>query len=411
MSSSLCICSPRAFPTSGFKLLDQSIELEEETLPTYQPEEYYPVNQGELFNNRYQTIAKLGYGVTSTVWLAKNLNTSTYIALKVYKTGRAQNFESELGILQHMNSFESKHPGRNFVRKLVDHFYVQGPHGRHICLVHEPLGMNMDDVLKFLSKQKMTLEDMKPCIRQLLGALDYLHSECQIIHTDLQLKNLFLPGPDISYLSRFEEAEAGDPSPRKILKDRIIYQSLSFLPRPGLPLLGDFGEARFGDLEHTDDIMPNAYRVPEVILRSSWGYKVDTWSVGMIAWRLVCSGGLTNGINEDGIFDDRVHMAELIALLGPPSSNFRAQRHLSSAFWDESGNWKEGAPIPDITLEKLAENIEGEDKEGFLRWLRMALQWDPEKRPTVLELLFDRWLMKELGEEEGDGSISSRAKK
>ena len=91
-------------------------------------------------------------------------------------------------------------------------------------------------------------------------------------------------------------------------------------------------------------------------------------------------------------------MAELVALLGPPSPEFRKQRHLSSAYWDESGNWKEMAPIPDITLEKLAEKIEGEDIEGFLRWLRMALQWNPEDRATALELLYDEWLMKGLGE-------------
>lgn len=61
------------FPTSGFELLDQSVKLDEETLPTYQPEKYYPVSQGEILNDRYQTLAKVGYGVTSTVWLAKDL--------------------------------------------------------------------------------------------------------------------------------------------------------------------------------------------------------------------------------------------------------------------------------------------------------------------------------------------------
>lgn len=34
---------------------------------------YYPVHLGELFNNRYQIISKLGYGVHSTVWLAKDM--------------------------------------------------------------------------------------------------------------------------------------------------------------------------------------------------------------------------------------------------------------------------------------------------------------------------------------------------
>lgn len=65
-------------------------------------------------------------------------------------------------------------------------------------------------------------------------------------------------------------------------------------------------------------------------------------------------------------------------------------------FWDESGNWKNLIPIPDRTFEKLAVNIQGEDVEGLLGWLRRALQGDPADRPTALELLMDPWLMKGL---------------
>lgn len=63
----------REFPASGFDLIDSSLEIEEEILPTYQPEKYYPVQQGEVLNDRYQVLAKLGYGVTSTVWFGRDL--------------------------------------------------------------------------------------------------------------------------------------------------------------------------------------------------------------------------------------------------------------------------------------------------------------------------------------------------
>lgn len=73
MLSSNWTSAPRVFPTSGFELLEPSSKIEEETLPTYSPEKYYPVQQGEIFNDRYQALAKLGYGVTSTVWFARDL--------------------------------------------------------------------------------------------------------------------------------------------------------------------------------------------------------------------------------------------------------------------------------------------------------------------------------------------------
>lgn len=72
-------------------------------------------------------------------------------------------------------------------------------------------------------------------------------------------------------------------------------------PGDGLPLLNDFGEARLGDEEHNEDIMPNAYRAPEVILKTNWDYKVDIWNVGMLAWNIVWSHTLVHGKNADGI--------------------------------------------------------------------------------------------------------------
>jgi serine/threonine-protein kinase SRPK3 len=48
--------------------------IEEENLPYYNAKEFNPVQHGEIYNKRYQTIAKLGFGGSSTVWLAKDLN-------------------------------------------------------------------------------------------------------------------------------------------------------------------------------------------------------------------------------------------------------------------------------------------------------------------------------------------------
>ncbi|RAL00799.1 kinase-like protein [Aspergillus ibericus CBS 121593] len=387
----------REFPTSDLALFEPSVEIEEETLPTYQPEKYYPVRQGEVLQNRYQVLAKLGYGVTSTVWLGRDLCDAKYVVLKIYVTGHKRNHELE--IYNRMNAVEAHHPGKGFVRKLLDHFTIAGPHGPHVCLVHEPLGMSADALLqKYIPGKAMTLEEMKPCIRQLLICLDFLHSAAQIVHTDLQLKNMLLPITDTKTLATLEEREVKSPSPRKVLQDRTIYLSTIYnAGGDGLPLLCDFGEARFGDVENNADIMPTMYRAPEVVFKESWGYKVDIWNVAMVAWDIVSSRHIFNGKNSDGIFDDRVHVAEMIALLGPPPPEFRERCKLAYVFWDEQGNWKELAPIPDISLESLGADIKGKDKEGFFRWLRAALQWNAEDRPSATDLLFDEWLMEGLG--------------
>lgn len=43
----------------------------------------------------------------------------------------------------------------------------------------------------------------------------------------------------------------------------------------GAPILCDFGSAVMGDEEHSEDIQPDIYRAPEVILQAPWSYSVD----------------------------------------------------------------------------------------------------------------------------------------
>jgi serine/threonine-protein kinase SRPK3 len=64
---------PLVFPKQGTILIPASEKAEEETLPGYVPTRYYPVRIGQIFRDRYQVVGKLGFGTTSTVWLARDL--------------------------------------------------------------------------------------------------------------------------------------------------------------------------------------------------------------------------------------------------------------------------------------------------------------------------------------------------
>lgn len=46
--------------------------LEEQRLPKYSSRKYYPMRIGEILNDRYQIVTKLGFGAYSTVWLARD---------------------------------------------------------------------------------------------------------------------------------------------------------------------------------------------------------------------------------------------------------------------------------------------------------------------------------------------------
>ena len=101
---------------------------------------------------------------------------------------------------------------------------------------------------------------------------------------DLKASTIRLDIEDESILEHFERDETETPSPQKIAGDRIIYTSrIMGLPnRVGHPVICDFGEARHGNEENDDDIQPEIYRAPEVILEIPWTYSVDIWNVGVM---------------------------------------------------------------------------------------------------------------------------------
>lgn len=166
----------------AFQRIDPSILIEEETVSGYKLEHYYPVHIGQVFNERYKTIGKLGYGSASTVWLCRDLRKqNTYTALKVYIN--SSKVQREVSIYDHINNLRSEHQGRDHVRKLLETFSIQGPHGAHICLVHQPLGMSLDEIRNGRVGGVLSTALVRELFRWLLRGLEYLHQEARVIHT------------------------------------------------------------------------------------------------------------------------------------------------------------------------------------------------------------------------------------
>lgn len=63
----------RTFSSHAFERAGEAEKIEEETIPGYVASRYYPVRIGEVFQSRYQVLGKLGFGASSTVWLARDL--------------------------------------------------------------------------------------------------------------------------------------------------------------------------------------------------------------------------------------------------------------------------------------------------------------------------------------------------
>jgi serine/threonine-protein kinase SRPK3 len=55
---------------SNYHVVLMAGKIEEENLPWYKPDQFYPVRTGDVFRSQYRVVGKLGYGAYSTVWLS-----------------------------------------------------------------------------------------------------------------------------------------------------------------------------------------------------------------------------------------------------------------------------------------------------------------------------------------------------
>ncbi|XP_044204185.1 SRSF protein kinase 1b isoform X4 [Thunnus albacares] len=98
----------------------------------------------------------------------------------------------EIKLLKSVRNTDPSDPSREKVVQLLDDFKISGMNGTHVCMVFEVLGYHL---LKWIIKsnyQGLPLPCVKSIIRQVLQGLDYLHTKCKIIHTDIKPENILL---------------------------------------------------------------------------------------------------------------------------------------------------------------------------------------------------------------------------
>jgi hypothetical protein len=149
---------------------------------------YYPVRIGDQFcSSRYRIVHKLGYGISSTIWLARDEHMARYVAIKFAVSALGRPFES--GIIRTLWDEEGctvKSPaGVALVPDILDEFEVEGPEiegvrWKHQCLVTTAARMSVKDARESSDKALFQPVVAHAIAAQMIQAIAGLHS-CGVV--------------------------------------------------------------------------------------------------------------------------------------------------------------------------------------------------------------------------------------
>lgn len=108
-----------------------------------------------------------------------------HVALKLYIDSKllGAKLDNEINIYNRLEAGPKSHLGYGAVRSLHDSFDVDGPYGYHNCLVHPPLSESVASFVRRNHPEGLPAPLMALVLKRLFSALDFLHRECQVIHT------------------------------------------------------------------------------------------------------------------------------------------------------------------------------------------------------------------------------------
>ncbi|XP_076868712.1 pre-mRNA processing factor 4Bb [Brachyhypopomus gauderio] len=211
-------------------------------------EGYYRVNIGEMLDKRYDVYGYTGQGVFSNVVRARDTaRAGQDVAVKIIRNNELMQ-KTGLKELEFLKKLNDADPDDKFhCLRLFRHFY----HKQHLCLVFEPLSMNLREVLKKYGKDVgLHIKAVRSYSQQLFLALKLL-KRCNILHADIKPDNI------------------------------LVNESKTILK------LCDFGSAsHVADNDITPYLVSRFYRAPEIIIGKPYDYGIDMWSVGCTLYEL-----------------------------------------------------------------------------------------------------------------------------
>lgn len=177
----------------GWPRIDGYLE-DHEPVEEYAALRFHPVHLGDLLgaDDRYRVLHKLGWGSFGTVWLCRDTLARRYVAVKIVAADHVEN-----------ESLEKCIPQADFLVATLDTFFLDGPNGRHRCLVFPLLGPPLSPRMWCKLDLKSVGPSLRSYSRQAVEAVKLLHQH-NICHADFRPQNILLKLKNLDHLEEEE---------------------------------------------------------------------------------------------------------------------------------------------------------------------------------------------------------------
>ncbi|KAK1778714.1 serine/threonine protein kinase [Copromyces sp. CBS 386.78] len=154
----------------------------------YRPGGYHPVLIGDRIgpNGWFRVVHKLGFGAFGTVWLCQDTRIRRWRAVKILSARTSTEDCADLKMLELFEGVDRDTLKKNGIVIPAEHFWIDGPNGRHLALVMELLGPDTTNLFKAYGHCDELMKDV--CF-QLLEAMQFIHSQ-GICHGDFRPQNI-----------------------------------------------------------------------------------------------------------------------------------------------------------------------------------------------------------------------------